>query len=223
MALILNIDTATEAGSACLAKDGIVLGSKINTHQKDHASVIALFIEELLKENKIEFSGIDAVAISGGPGSYTGLRVAASTAKGLCYAWNIPLIAINTLKMMTNGIINLQPGKLFCPMIDARRMEVFTALYDVDLNPIIEPAAVILDDHFLREHRQSSVIVFGSGRQKAEKMYKGTTSWQFIEFTNHAEFLVSLSEQAFAEKQFQNLAYFEPWYLKAFHGNFTYS
>lgn len=243
MALILNIDTSTEAGSVCLVKDGIILGTKINTHQKDHAAVIALFIQELLWENEGKPAQVEAVAISGGPGSYTGLRVASSTAKGLCYAWNVPLIAINTLKMMTNGMINgethghasphghvsphssasLQQHKLFCPMIDARRMEVFTALYDAGLNPLAEPAAIILEEDFLKEYRQKPVLIFGSGMQKARKMFGGITAWDFVELTNNAEFMAPLSEQAFKAKQFQDLAYFEPWYLKAFHKNFTHS
>ncbi len=223
MALILNIDTATEAGSVCLAKDGVSLGSKINTSQKDHAAVITVFIRELLEENKIEYSRMDAVAISGGPGSYTGLRVAASTAKGLCYAWNIPLIAINTLKMMVNGVRTPQSERLFCPMIDARRMEVFTALYNTGLEEIIGPKAVILNEDFLEEYRESPLLVFGSGMEKAEKMFRKNTSWQFSGFTNHAEFMIALSERAFLEKQFQDPAYFEPWYLKAFHKNFTHS
>lgn len=227
MALILNIDTATEAGSVCMVKDGIILGSKINTHQKDHAAVIAPFIRELLQENKVEPAQIEAVAISGGPGSYTGLRVASSTAKGLCYAWNVPLIAINTLKMMANGVVFVKThgraSPLLCPMIDARRMEVFTALYDADLNLLSEPAAVILEGNFLKEHRAESVLIFGSGMKKAEKLFGGVTDWAFREFTNNAEFMAPLSEQAFREKQFQDLAYFEPWYLKAFHKNFTHS
>lgn len=243
MALILNIDTATEAGSVCMVKDGIILGSKINTHQKDHAAVIAPFIRELLQENKVEPAQIEAVAISGGPGSYTGLRVASSTAKGLCYAWNVPLIAINTLKMMTNGMINgethghasphdhasphgrasLQQNKLFCPMIDARRMEVFTALYDADLNAVTDPAAVILEKNFLEAYRLDPVLIFGSGMKKAEEMFGHVTCWQFEELINSAEFMAPLSEQAFREKQFQDLAYFDPWYLKAFHKNFTHS
>lgn len=223
MALILNIDTATEAGSVCLAKDGVSLGSRINTSQKDHAAMITVFIQELLEEKKIEYSRIDAVAISGGPGSYTGLRVAASTAKGLCYAWNVPMIAINTLKMMANGIRTPQSEQLFCPMIDARRMEVFTALYNTHLEEIVEPGAVILDESFLQEYRKSPLLVFGSGMKKAEKMFSENTTWQFREFTNHAEFMVALSERAFLEKQFQDPAYFDPWYLKAFHKNFTHS
>lgn len=230
LALILNIDTATEAGSVCLAKDGIILGSKINTHQKDHAAVIAPFIQELLQENKVESAQIEAVAISGGPGSYTGLKVAASTAKGLCYAWNVPLIAINTLKIMANGMAAETYGlairqhmELFCPMIDARRMEVFTALYDADLHPLVQPAAIILEEDFLKEYRHKPVLIFGSGMRKAEKLFGGITDWDFEGFSNDAEFMVSLSEQAFEEKQFQDLAYFEPWYLKAFHKNFTHS
>lgn len=236
MALILNIDTATSAGSVCLSRDGVPLAEQINMDQKDHAAVIAPLIKKIVEENMVSFEEIDAVAISGGPGSYTGLRVAASTAKGLCYAWNIPLIAINTLKMMANGMKSLHPLKegdqssltlslshslndhfLLCPMIDARRMEVFTALYNWELKPVIEPAAVVLDGSFLYPYRQEPVYLFGSGMLKAKKLLaQPPPSWHFSEFTCKASYLAPLTEQAFKERQFQDVAYFEPFYLKSF-------
>lgn len=236
MALILNIDTATAAGSVCLSRNGVPLAEQMNMDQKDHAAVIVPFIEKILHQCRISSGEIEAVAISGGPGSYTGLRVAASTAKGLCYAWNIPLIAINTLEMMANGMKNLHPLKggnqspiilplshsltdhfLLCPMIDARRMEVFTALYDEEINPIVEPQAIVLDDYFLQEYRQKHVFVFGSGMAKVKKLLaEQSPSWHFSDLICKASYMASLAEVAFKEKQFQDVAYFEPFYLKSF-------
>ena len=222
MALILNIDTATEAGSVCLARDGVSLGSRINLHQKDHAAVIVPFIQEIFKACNIDGSQIEAVAISGGPGSYTGLRVAASTAKGLCYAWGVPLIAVNTLEVMADGMRSTRPYGLpapgyFCPVIDARRMDVFTALYDADLQLIVQPTPMTVDENFLAQYQQQPVCIFGTGMGKIEKLLSHKTNWFFQEFTCHATYLAPLAERAFHEKQFQDLAYYEPAYLKPFY------
>lgn len=219
MALILNIDTATAAGSVCLAQDGRVIGERMSVHQKDHAGAIAPFVQEILHECGVSPAQLEAVAISGGPGSYTGLRVAASTAKGLCYAWDIPLIAINTLVMMANGFKSDDYGndRLLCPMIDARRSEVFTALYDRDLQPLIAPSAVTLDENFLKNYQDLKVTVFGTGSEKAEKILFSLTGWRFSSYICHASHLVRLSDQAFQDGHFQDLAYFEPFYLKSFY------
>ncbi len=226
MALILNIDTATPAGSVCLSRDGRVIEERINLEQKEQASVIAPYIQEVLRDAGFKGEELDAIAISGGPGSYTGLRVAAATAKGLCYAWDIPMIAISTLKMMANGMRALRSEQLqtpvgersrtlFCPMIDARRKEVFTALYNVHLEELVAPEAVILEDSFLEEYRDREVLAFGTGAPKAKEILKRRSNWQFEPFTSKAAQLVSLAEQAFREKQFVDAAYFEPFYLKS--------
>lgn len=224
MALILNIDTATDIASVCFSKDGVIVGSKENTIRKDHAAVMAVFIKALLDENEISPREIDAVAISGGPGSYTGLRVAASTAKGLCFAWNKPLIAINTLKMMANGMRQQLPeAAALCPAIDARRMEVFTALYDNQLNVLKEPAAVIVKENFMQEFEFESIEIFGSGAEKICRLPGINPALRLHDFTSHAGFLVSLAEEAFRNKQFEDVAYYNPQYIKAFHYNFTHS
>lgn len=224
MALILNIDSATEYASVCLSKDGMLLNSKENDIQKDHAAVMAVFIKELLEENKTKPEEIDAIAISGGPGSYTGLRVGASTAKGLCYAWNVPLIAISTLKMMAFGMREKLPdAAAFCPVIDARRMEVFTALYDNRLHELNEPAAVIVDQNFLRDIPLDRIEIFGSGAEKICRLEGISPAFHRHAFACHAKFLIPLAEEAFYKRQFEDVAYFNPWYLKAFHNNFTHS
>lgn len=226
MALLLCIETATPVGSVCLSKDGKNLLEKISAEQKDHAAVITPFIREILSETAVSPSQIDAIAISGGPGSYTGLRVAASTAKGLCYAWDVPLIALSTLKIMANGmrqagltVPNRQTGSikdgLLCPLIDARRMEVFSALYDYELNEQLAPRAAILQDDFLAGFKDRKVLMAGTGQPKAEKLFGENNAWTFKPLTVRAAHSAPLAEQAFVQKQFKDTAYFEPFYLKS--------
>lgn len=218
MALILNIDTSTENGSVCLSEKGVPLVRKEIVSQKNHAGLAIPYIKEILESQKMLPRQIDAVAIAGGPGSYTGLRVASATAKGLCYLLDIPLIAINTLQMMAAGFREDDMEKaLFCPMIDARRMDVFTALYDKDLNALVPPEAVTLDQNFLQAYHHDQVYIFGSGRDKAQTLLQGNKSWCFPDFIMDAAFLAPLAEQCFEKKQFQDPAYFEPFYLKLFY------
>ncbi len=217
MALLLNIETATSTGSVCLSQEGSILSERGCGEQKDHAAVLVPFIKEMLLETEVTPAQLDAIVISGGPGSYTGLRVAASTAKGLCYAWNIPLIAISTLKAMASGMSRLigeHSDALLCPMIDARRMEVFTALFDGRLDEILAPQPLILQADFLSEFKDRNVLVAGTGKPKAEKLLKGNP-WTFLSYGSHAAHLVTLGEAAFKQKQFVDAAYFEPYYLKS--------
>lgn len=220
MAIILNIDTATEAGSVCLAADGRVLGSRASYQQRDQAAVIAPYIAELFAEAGIAPSTLDAVAITGGPGSYTGLRVSAASAKGLCYALDVPLIAVPTLEVMAGARMAEGGGEadtLYCPVIEARRMDVFGALYDSRLEIQVPAGAMTLDEHFLAAYRESPVEVFGTGMEKCEKVFGSLASWRFVPFLNDASQLVPFSEKAFLEKRFEDLAYFDPYYLKAFY------
>ncbi len=217
MALLLNIETATSTGSVCLSENGQVLAEKASAAQKDHAAILLPFIREMMLETNTAPSQIDAIVISGGPGSYTGLRVATSTAKGLCYAWDVPLIAVSTLKAMASGMKSLIGGRsrtLLCPMIDARRMEVFTALYDDELNELWAPRATILTTDFLSAFEDRHLLVAGSGGGKAEKLLKDHP-WTFVPFKNHATHLVALGEAAFEQQRFVDTAYFEPYYLKS--------
>ncbi len=173
MALLLNIDTATENASICLSKDGNALRTMVNNQQRDHAAWIQPAIEQLLKEMQNTVKDLQGIAVTAGPGSYTGLRVGLATAKGLCFALNIPLITENTLRVMAyaatqqsfpNGDVysikaGLKNPTILCPMIDARRMEVFTALYDLQLNIVEKPAALILEpDSFNKELENNSIL-----------------------------------------------------------------
>ena len=223
MALILNIETATSVCSVALAKDGKLLALKEINEGKTHGEVLTLFIQDVFKEALFSFPELDAVAVSKGPGSYTGLRIGVSTAKGLCYALGKPLIGINTLQHLS---LSLSHGKdsgevLFCPMIDARRMEVYTALFDSGNNFFRETSADIIDENsysdILAQHK---VIFFGDGSGKCKEKLDLHPNAIFIDdIFPSAKNMTALSETAFQKKQFEDIAYFEPYYLKDFVGN----
>lgn len=217
MALILHIDTAVDGASVCLARDAALLQPAMSNRQKDQAGWLHTSIRQLMKDSHLEMKELGAVAVTIGPGSYTGLRVGLSAAKGLCFALNIPLIAINTLEMMAFSINKTEKDAWICPMIDARRMEVFTAVYDNVLKPVMAPCAMILDgtnfDHLLANHK---IIFSGNGSSKLKKVLSyANASFSVIDST--AEDMVYLAGQYFEEKRFENLAYTEPLYVKEFY------
>ena len=216
MALILNIDTAVEAASVCLAKDEKVLSIAKSESQKDHSLWLHVTIKEIFEKNNLELSSVDAVAVTGGPGSYTGLRIGMATAKGICYALNKPLISLNTLLVMGNAA-TIQNAELLCPMIDARRMEVFTAIYTKELQIIKEPAAITLNENSFDEYLlNNTVCFFGNGSNKFKSIKKHERAL-FSDLKSDASSMISLSEKKFAEKDFADLAYTEPLYLKEFY------
>ncbi len=175
MSLILSIDTATENASVCLSANGNILAALQNQDQKNHAAFVQPAIQQVMKMANLDLNQIDAVAVTNGPGSYTGLRVGLASAKGLCYALQKPLLLLNTLELMAFASIQQQESKsenmLFCPLIDARRMEVFTAVYDKTLNPIVAPQAKILDENSFSDLLESNIIIFsGSGHPKLKTL-----------------------------------------------------
>ena len=223
MALILNIDTAIDAASVCLAKDAEVLSIVKNVRkdssgekQKDHAAWLHVGIKEVLEKNKLELKTMDAIAVTGGPGSYTGLRIGMATVKGICYALARPLIILNTLQVMANAARN-ESADLLCPMIDARRMEVFTGIYSKDLQTVKEPAAITINEKsFDEELINHSICFFGNGSNKFRLIKKNEKA--FFSIVNmDATHMVSLSEDKFRKKEFADLAYAEPIYLKEFY------
>jgi len=220
MALILNIDTATTLGSVSLAMDGKLLGERVNGQSMDHATWIHVAIAELLNEKNRSYNieDLNAVAVVAGPGSYTGLRVGMATAKGLCYAVNSRLIALNTLKIMAYATNKeIYPSQLLCPMLDARRMEVFTALYDTALNELIAPCAMILDeDSFSAWLNKTEVVFFGSGINKWSAMARSNNAIFRDSFYTPAD-LASVSYKAYTVNDFADIAYTEPIYLKEFY------
>ena len=219
MALILFIDTSTEDAVVGLEKDGLVLSVEYNNLQKEHASFLHPAIKLILSNNNFIMKDLEAVAIASGPGSYTGLRVAMATAKGLCFALNIPLITINSLKLLAKAaILNVDKKDfLFCPMIDARRMEVFTALYNNDLEELLHPFALVLHQKSYSDFLANKAIYFfGNGALK----------WQEISTNKNCLFLAKpqadkafaiLAEGCYHAKSFADLALAEPEYVKAFH------
>ena len=223
MSVILQIETATTSCSVALAIDGNVLAFKQVNERNIHAEVITLFIDELINTAALTYNDLDAIAVSCGPGSYTGLRIGVSTAKGLCFALNKPLIAIETLEAMAYGIIgekNISVDKdvLLCPMIDARRMEVYCALFNTDGLKVRATAADIIDEHsFNKLLSNHKILFFGDGADKCEAVLGANSNAQFLTgFVNSATFLTLKAAEKFDKKEFEDVAYFEPYYLKDF-------
>lgn len=216
MAIILHIDTATAIGSVCISRGGEVLETLENADQKDHAATITLFIQQLMQRHDITPEQLDAIAVSAGPGSYTGLRVGVATAKGLCYTWNKPLIGVSTLQMMAAGMQQQLQRKdiYFIPMIDARRMEVFTAVYNDELTPVLAPQAMVLDESSYQQFiAEKNAYFFGDG---AAKWKASGAHIHFPTYHISAAHMVPLALKAFADKDFKDIAYFSPDYLKPF-------
>ena len=221
MALLISLETATQVCSVALAKDGEVLALKESSEDKSHSALITLFIEEVLVGAGVEMKDLEGVAVSEGPGSYTGLRIGVSTAKGLCYALDIPLIAVSTLRAMALGA-STGHGKgentLYCPVIDARRMEVYYGLYNGNNDEVGEVKAEIVEESFLQNHFQEHRIVFvGDAVVKCQEILKDNPQALFLQ--NHlptASNMAILAEKMYNAKQFVDVAYFEPFYLKDF-------
>jgi tRNA threonylcarbamoyladenosine biosynthesis protein TsaB len=220
MATILNIETATDICSVALESDGDILFDRISSGNATHAALIGPFIDEALKKAKSEGKTIEAVAVSSGPGSYTGLRIGASAAKGVCFGLNVPLIAIKTLEILTTSAIRLNNKKdcLYCPMIDARRMEVYAAVFDNCLNEIrTTQADVVTADTYASFLKDREVCFFGNGAAKCQETIDSENAVFLPDVQPLASEMVLLAEQAFNEKQFENVAYYDPFYLKEFH------
>lgn len=218
MAKILIIDTAVEIAGICLSEGTEIIGEERNTNLKEHAGWLQPAIKRLLNTAHLPINEIDAIAVSAGPGSYTGLRVAMASAKGLCYAISKPLIAMNTLRIMAIAASKqIGPGFYFCPMIDARRMEVFTALYDYQLVELMKPQAMVLDpgsfDPWLI---QSPVAFFGNGAGKYKDLLKNQEAI-FREISVEAADSVDLAALMYVRKDFSDLVYAEPFYIKPFY------
>jgi tRNA threonylcarbamoyladenosine biosynthesis protein TsaB len=222
MAYILYLETATKICSVAVAKDETLVSLKETSIVNSHSSLITLYSDQVVKEANIEFNDLDAVCISMGPGSYTGLRIGVSTAKGFCYALNIPLIAVNTLQSMAKLYLiehsELNKDILLCPMIDARRMEVFTAFLDNEASFVRETNAdIINEDSYLDILLKNKVVFFGDGADKCKQFLSQNPNSIFDDiFAISARGMIPLAFQKFQKKQFENTAYFEPYYLKDF-------
>lgn len=225
MAIILIIETSTEVCSVALLKDGNIIDLIETKEGQNHARLVAVFAETLFRRTKVQITDLDAVAVSKGPGSYTGLRIGVSTAKGICYSRKIPLIAIGTLEAMAKhvslsrtkyGIPDGRPT-LFCPMIDARRMEVYSMLFD-EGGMILKPiSANIIDECFLSDElNNNQVVFFGNGSEKCRKVLRSDHAFFIENIEASAQHMSELVWNAYQKNQFEDLAYFEPFYLKDF-------
>jgi tRNA threonylcarbamoyladenosine biosynthesis protein TsaB len=222
MALLLLLETSGKMCSVALERDGVLLAEKELGKEYTHAENLTLFIEDVLLQAHVAFSELNAVAVSKGPGSYTGLRIGVSTAKGLCYSLGIPLIAVSTLEAMGKAFIAsaaVSPSgpSFYCPLIDARRMEVYSAVYDssgVEVEPV---SAKIIDTTSFAEYlEKGTVYFFGDGAMKCNTLITHPHAVFIADVLPSAKNLISFAEDAFSKKRFEDVAYFEPYYLKEF-------
>lgn len=219
MTYILNLETATKVCSVSISKNGEdYLLEELESEQFSHAEKLNVFIQRLIDSSELSMKDLAAVAVSAGPGSYTGLRIGTSSAKGLCFALDIPLIAIHTMQSMFELVKRTYPDyDLYLPMIDARRMEVYSSIYKADGTVLKEVSADVLEDgiyaNIIERHK---VLIFGNGAEKSKEIFKGD-QFSFDCNTNVSALgMNQLSYKKYKEKRFEDLAYFEPNYLKDF-------
>jgi tRNA threonylcarbamoyladenosine biosynthesis protein TsaB len=217
---ILCIDTSVQTASVALCNEAELIASKTCEQQREHGAFLQPAIQQLLQEQQINISQLSAVAVTAGPGSYTGLRVGMASAKGLCYALKIPLITLSTLDVMAHAAlaqINNELSFLLCPMIDARRMEVFTAVLSSTLQPLLKPQALILTDTSFEEFlSRQPVYFFGNGSEKWAALCNHSHA-KFINVQWNAVSMIPMAWQQFEQQQFASLAYATPFYGKEFH------
>lgn len=220
MSLILHIETATQVCSAALSRDGVLLAEAIAETEMSHASTLMPLIDELFKKQNILKEDLSAVSVSSGPGSYTGLRIGVSTAKGICYSLGIPLMAVGSLHSAASAmkeISNATGTDLLIPLIDARRMEAFAAIFDASLNELREPHPWILDHSSLDEFSDRNIFLAGTGADKLKALYSSFSNVVFLnENVHRAAFATGIAYKKFQDSAFENTAYFEPDYGKDF-------
>ncbi len=216
MGYILNIETATKNCSVSLSKEGETVASKeLNNGNYSHAEVLHVFIHELFEKVGINRSNLDAVAVSKGPGSYTGLRIGVSAAKGICFAYNVPLIAINTLTSLAHAV-TIEDGCIV-PMLDARRLEVYAAIFDDQYEMLRETEAVIIDENAYQDILEKEKVYFlGDGSEKCKPFITHPNAVFLDGYFPSTKQMAKLSFEAYKNKQFEDVAYFEPFYLKDF-------
>jgi tRNA threonylcarbamoyladenosine biosynthesis protein TsaB len=216
---LLFLETATEVCSVALSQEDKIAASVCLNMGNSHTEHLFPFIEKVLEESKCTISEIDGVVLSIGPGSYTGLRIGASAAKGICYALNIPLIGVSTLQSIVFGAINIQKEEqkiLYCPMIDARRMEVFTALFDENGKAITKTETKIIDENSFALELKKQIICFcGNGMLKCQSVLQYPNA-RFMDAPLVASNMLIPALLKFENQQFENIAYFEPFYLKEY-------
>ena len=224
MSLILCIETGTDICSVGIARDGELMSLRESDQGRDHAKQVAVFVDELLRETGVKPDELDAVAVGMGPGSYTGLRIGVSFAKGLCYGLNIPLLAVGSLEALTDvaikdyeaGIIQVEDWDeaFLCPMVDARRMEVYTQIFNSRCESQSEVSAeIITEDSFSQWRAKGKLVIFGNGAAKCQEMLPDAI---YIDVAPSARGLTRIAHQLFEAGKTEDIAYFEPFYLKDF-------
>lgn len=221
MSCILNIETSTNVCSVALSQDGVCLYEDVNMQGPSHAQVLAGYVKDAVSFADSHAIPIDAIAISKGPGSYTGLRIGVSEAKGVAYGRDAKLLSVPTLKLLTVPILlgheELPEDALLCPMIDARRMEVYCALYDRALNEVVQTQALVIDSDSFKEYLDKQPIYFmGNGADKCVETIQHPNAHFIKNIVPRAKNMIPLAEMAMAKEQFEDVAYFEPFYLKEF-------
>ena len=223
--MILNIETTTNVCSVALSKDGKILCEREDRQGRSHASLLSCFIWQILNEKNIAMGDLDAIGVSKGPGSYTGLRIGVSTAKGLCYGSELPLIGIPTLQSLTLGLFSrlkaqgekFERDPVFIPMLDARRMEVYSAVLNSNSQFIRQVEAEIIDEKSYNQWLEKyQVYFFGSGAEKICTIIKHSNARFILGVEPSARDMIPLTEQKYREEGYEDLAYFEPFYLKDF-------
>lgn len=225
MALILCLETSSVNCSVALFSDGLLLNQIESSDGYAHAEKLHPFIAQVLAKSGKKMDEIQAVMIGSGPGSFTGLRIGSAAAKGICFALSIPLLSQSSLFNMTLNChekfkpVNSTEKLLYCPLIDARRMEVYSCVYDRDLNIVGEVSAVIADENTYKElAKTNNLVFFGDGMNKIRDLYAGENKVQFIEnILPSAQYMGKTAEEKFKRGEFEDVAYFEPYYLKGFH------
>ena len=224
MSLILCIETGTDICSVGIARDGELMSLRESDQGRDHAKQVAVFVDELLRETGVKPDELDAVAVGMGPGSYTGLRIGVSFAKGLCYGLNIPLLAVGSLEALTDvaikdyeaGIIQVEgwDEALLCPMVDARRMEVYTQIFNSRCEAQSEVSAeIITEESFSQWRAKGKLVIVGNGAAKCQEMLPDAI---YIDVAPSARGLTRIAHQLFEAGKTVDIAYFEPFYLKDF-------
>ena len=224
--MILNIETSADICSVALGREGALMALSLGAQERDHARILTTLIEELLEKNSVRMQDLEAVAVSEGPGSYTGLRIGVSVAKGIAYTLKIPLLAVSTLDAMASSVALEMPGELrqelgqegwLCPMIDARRMEVYSAFYDRQGERISEIQPHVIDDtSFAEERSQRKILFFGTGSGKCKTAF-GSENDLFLDgIFPRADRMILPAEKKYRNREFADIAYFEPFYLKEF-------
>ena len=220
MACIVHIETATDVCSVALSQDGKVLLSRENHNGPQHNTVLGPYIEEMVSFADSHAIPLDAVAVSKGPGSYTGLRIGVSTAKGLCYGRHLPLLSVSTLQLLCVPLLlneEIPEGTLLCPMIDARRMEVYSAIYTSSLQEVKTISAdIITPESYSDILDKQPILFFGNGAAKRKDVITHANARFYKDIVPLAKYMMPLAEKAFLNGKTEDVAYFEPFYLKEF-------